>query len=320
MISFIFPGQGSQYVGMGKDLYENYACARKVFDSANRILGFSITDLCFNGPEELLSQTENAQPAILTTSIASLEVLREVLKQQLDVKITPSYVAGLSLGEYTALFVAGVLKLEDAVMLVRKRGMYMKEAAKSNPGKMLSIIGLSQEDVQDTCSNSNCEIANLNCPGQVVISGSPENIQRAADLASKKGAKRTIVLKVSGAFHCSLMDPAKEKLAKEMEQVSFNSPSMEVVSNVTKRGHSNIEEIRQNLIKQVSSSTYWEDSIKFMVSKGVDVFLEIGPGTVLKGLNRRIDSNVKTINLGNTDQISSFVTRDNLQSLNCFIN
>jgi len=319
MIAFIFPGQGSQYVGMGKDLVENHVCAREVFESADKALGFSISQLCFNGPEDILRQTENAQPAILTTSIAALEVFKSVLKDKLNLEIKPLYVAGLSLGEYTALVAAGVLNFEDAVMLVRKRGMYMEEAAKNNPGKMLSIIGLSREDAEEICRTSNCEIANLNCPGQVVVSGNPENIDKAIDLANKKGAKRTVALNVSGAFHCSLMQPAKDKLAKEIEQFSFNSSSVDVVSNVTARGHSDIVEIKQNLIKQVSSSTHWEDSIKFIIDKEVSLFFEIGPGTVLKGLNRRIDSSVKTVNLGNVNQINDFATKENLDSLNCMV-
>lgn len=289
---------------MGKDFYDNCSISKNIFDRADEVLGFSISQLCFDGPEDKLTSTENAQPAILTVSIAALEAFREKTEA---LHLKPKFCAGLSLGEYSALVAAGILSFEDAVYLVRRRGQFMEEAAKNNPGKMLSIIGLSRETVEDVCRESNCEIANLNCPGQVVISGRVANIEKAMELAKAKGAKHAILLDVSGAFHCSLMEEARQKLTIEISKVKFNAPNMPIVSNVTARSEADIEKISDNLIKQVSSSTYWEDSIRFMVGDGVDCFLEIGPGSVLRGLNRRICPDAKTANIGSVEQINAFL-------------
>jgi [acyl-carrier-protein] S-malonyltransferase len=300
MLAYIFPGQGAQFVGMGKDLYDNFPIAKNIFDKADKVLGFKISELCFNGPQDKLTSTENAQPAILITSIAALEALKEKSKLQ------PKFCAGLSLGEYSALVAAEVLSFEDAIYLVRKRGQFMEEAAKNNPGKMLSIIGLDRSKVEGICSETGCEIANLNCPGQVVISGTALTIQGAMESAKTQGAKHTILLQVSGAFHSSLMEEARAKLSVEIGKVKFDPPNIPIVSNVTAKSETDTEAIRKNLIKQVSSSTYWEDSIRYMVSQGVDCFLEIGPGVVLKGLNKRINPEIKTVNLGNIEQINTF--------------
>lgn len=286
---------------MGKDLYDNFPVSKKIFYKADEVLGFSISQICFNGPADKLISTENAQPAILTASIASLEAIKEKTNLQ------PKFCAGLSLGEYSALVAAGVLSFQDVVFLVRKRGQFMEEAAKNNPGKMLSIIGLEKETVESICKESSCEIANLNCPGQIVISGKIPNIEKATELAKQKGAKRAILLDVSGAFHSSLMEEARAKLALEIRKIKFNAPKIPIISNVTAKSETNTEKIMDNLIKQVSSSTYWEDSIRFMSKEGVDCFLEIGPGTVLKGLNKRINPEMKTVNLGNTEQIKAFL-------------
>jgi len=304
MLAYIFPGQGAQFVGMGKDFYDASPAAKDIFDRADKVLGFGITQLCFNGPQDKLTSTENAQPAILTASIAALEVLRDRAKT-FDLK--PKFCAGLSLGEYSALVAAGVLSFEDAFYLVRKRGQFMEETARNNPGKMLSVIGLNREVVDEICRESSCEIANLNCPGQVVVSGKISNIEKAMGLAKSKGAKHAILLDVSGAFHCSLMEEARQKLAVEINKVKFNPPEVPVVSNVTAKGETSIDKIKENLIKQVSSSTYWEDSMRFMYKEGADCFLEIGPGVVLKGLNKRIDPQIKTVNLGNLGQINAFL-------------
>ncbi|MFC1646069.1 ACP S-malonyltransferase, partial [Candidatus Omnitrophota bacterium] len=247
-------------------------------------------------------------PAILTVSIAVLEALREHVKSvSPTLNLEPGFVAGLSLGEYTALVAAGTLTFKDALYLVRKRGQFMEEAAKNNPGKMLSVIGLSKEIVEDICRDSNCEIANLNCPGQVVISGKISQIDQAMKLAKERGAKRTVLLEVSGAFHSSLMKEAELRLTEEIRKLKFNPPKFPLVSNVTARAETEPKNILNNLIKQVSSSTYWQDSISFMVAAGVDCFLEVGPGTVLKGLNRRISPDTETINLGNVEQVKSFI-------------
>jgi len=308
MVAYLFPGQGTQYVGMGKDLYEAFACSRRIFEEADAALGFSISELCFNGPQEKLTATENAQPAIVTVSIAALEALKEQRKNAPSSPVAePEFTAGLSLGEYSALVAAGALQFKDAVCLVRKRGQYMEEAARNNPGKMLSIIGLTQEVVRGLCKETQCEIANLNCPGQVVISGKIEQIEKAKTRASREGAKRAILLDVSGAFHSSLMKDAEVKLAAHIRTVAFAHTTVPVVSNVTAQGASDPETLIQNLITQVSSSTYWERSIRYMVHAGVDRFLEIGSGTVLKGLNRRIVPDATTVTLGNAEQITAFV-------------
>jgi len=299
MSAYIFPGQGAQFVGMGKDLYENFPIAKKIFDKADEVLKLKISDLCFYGPQDKLTSTENAQPAILTTSIAVLEAFKEKNKLQ------PQFCAGLSLGEYSALVAAGVLSFEDAVSLVRKRGQFMEEAARNNPGKMLSVIGLDRGTVGNICKETGCEIANLNCPEQVVISGKTVSIDKAVESAKAKGAKRAILLDVSGAFHSSLMEEARAKLSLEINKVKFNPPKIPIISNVTAKSETNTEAIRENLIKQVSSSTYWEDSIRYMIGQGVDCFFEIGPGTVLRGLNKRINPELKTVNLGNAEQINA---------------
>lgn len=308
MFAYIFPGQGAQFVGMGKDLYDNFRNSKNVFDKADEVLGFKISELCFNGPQDELTSTENSQPAILTVSIAALEALKETIKNSnINLNLEPNFVAGLSLGEYTALVVSGSLSFKEAVYLVRKRGEFMEQTARNNPGKMLSIIGLSKEVVEEICKKSGCEIANLNCPGQIVISGKVVDIEKAMELAKEKQAKHAVLLDVSGAFHSSLMKEAESKLAKEIHKLKFSKPKVPIVSNVTAKSTDQPQEIVNNLIKQVSSSTYWEDSIRFMISNGVDCFLEIGPASVLKGLNRRIAPDTKTINLGNIEQIKSFV-------------
>jgi len=292
-VAYIFPGQGSQYVGMGRELYDAYPEAKEVFDKANEILKFDLTKLCFEGPKEELTKTDNSQVAILVHSIAALKVLEKVSSD----KFNPVFALGLSLGEYTALIASGSLAFEDGVRLVRKRGQFMQKASEKNPGKMASIIGMELEELEKLCKGFGCEIANLNCPGQVVISGSESSVELTASTAKEKGAKRAIMLDVSGAFHSSLMEPAKEKLEKEITQVTFNPPKYPVVQNVTAKPASTPEEIKQNLITQVSSRTLLNDSIQYVASEGVKTYLEIGPGTVLKGLLRKIDKSLNVINL-----------------------
>lgn len=293
---------------MGKDLYENFSSAKEIFKKADKVLGIGISQLCFNGPQDKLTSTENAQPAILTVSIAALESLKEYAKiDSCKMDLTPRFVAGLSLGEYSALVAANVLSFEEAVYLVRKRGQFMEEAAKNNPGKMLSVIGLDRSVVKEICNDTGCEIANLNCPGQTVVSGKISQIEKAMELAKNKGAKHAVLLDVSGAFHSSLMKEAELKLSAEICKLKFKTPKIPVISNVTAKSEVDPQKITDNLIKQVSSSTYWEDSIRFMAAERVDCFLEIGPGNVLKGLNRRINPDFKTVSLGNLEQIKSFI-------------
>jgi [acyl-carrier-protein] S-malonyltransferase len=301
MVAYIFPGQGAQYVGMGKALYDNFPIAREIFDKANRALGFDIAKICFEGPESKLIKTEICQPAILTVSIACLETFRS---QTPNTKhLTPRFAAGLSLGEYSALVAAGSLKFEDGVKLVWKRGQFMEEVAKENPGKMAAIFDLSLEVIKDISASTGAEIANLNCPGQVVISGSLEAVTKAIQLAKDKGAKKVVILEVSGPFHSSLMRPASSKLEIELKNVDILPPEVPVVSNVTARCEILPDEIRNNLTHQIKSPTRWEDSMKFILSKGIRNFIEFGPGKVLKGLLRRIDTSLEVYNIEKMEDI-----------------
>ncbi|MFA5068531.1 MAG: ACP S-malonyltransferase [Candidatus Omnitrophota bacterium] len=282
--AFMFPGQGAQYVGMGKTLYDNHEIARMTFDQANEILGFDLKRLCFDGPAEELTRTRNCQVAILVSSIAALRVH---LLSRCD--YVPQAVLGLSLGEYSALVCAETMCFSDAVKLVRLRGQFMEEASNDNPGKMACIIGLDTYQVEDICQESKAQIANLNCPGQIVVSGSMESIDRASILAGDRGAKRVIVLDVSGPFHSALMAQACHKLEKALKDIQFMPPKIPVISNVTAFAQDDPDMIKANLVDQMSLTTRWEDSIRNIASRGIKHFFEIGPGTVLKGLLRRID-------------------------------
>ena len=300
MVAYLFAGQGSQYVGMGEDLYESFPQSKAVFDKADKVLGFSLRELCFQGPSQELTKTQNCQPAILTVSIAALEAYKGVTSHKSQVT---SYAAGLSLGEYSALVAAEALSFEDAVYLVRKRGEFMEEEAARRPGKMLSVIGLDRESVKQLCLQTNTEIANINCPGQIVISGGVAEIEKAQAQAKGIGAKMAVALEVSGAFHSSFMKEAALKLAKELEKITINMPKIPVICNVSARQVNSTAEIKENLIKQVSSSVLWEDSMKFILSQGVANFIEFGPGSVLKGLMRRIESGAQVISIEKKEDI-----------------
>lgn len=302
MISFIFPGQGAQYIGMGKDLFDNFQSSRKIFERADTALNFKLSKIIFEGPEEELVKSKNCQPAILLTSIACLEALKERMKVQ------PQFASGLSLGEYTALVASGSISFEDGVRLVQKRGQFMDEASLINPGTMAAVIGLDAKTVEEICKEAGCEIANLNCPGQVVISGNKESIEKAVQIGPQKGAKRVIPLDVSGAFHSSLMSPAQEKLNRELEKVTINITPVKVVSNVTAKDQSSADEIRCNLSKQLTSTTRWNDSINFMAGQGVNTLFEIGPGNVLKGLIRKINADLKVVNLGKQEDFGNLAS------------
>jgi len=304
MVGYLFAGQGSQYIGMGKDLYESFPKAKEIFDKADKALGFSITKLCFEGPQEELTKTLNCQPAILTMTIAAFEAAKNIKPfshSALD------YIAGLSLGEYSALVATEAISFEDAVVLVRNRGKFMEEEAAKKPGKMLSIIGLDLEVVKKICLSTNTEAANMNCPGQTVISGGPKEIEHAQSLAKQEGAKLAVILDVSGAFHSSFMSGASVKLAQILEKTVIKMPQTTVISNVTAKPFLSVEEIKNNLVKQVSSSVLWEDSIRFILGKGVNSFYEFGPGKVLKGLMRRIDPSAQVKNIEKKEDILSLV-------------
>ena len=298
MVGYLFAGQGSQYAGMGKDLWDNFPQAKAVFEKADEVLGFSISDLCFNGPLEELTKTNNCQPAIVTMSIACWQAYLSK-NPQID-----GCMAGLSLGEYSALVAAEALSFQDAIYLVRRRGQFMEEEAAAHPGKMLSVIGLDLAKVKEVCAEVKAEVANINCPGQVVISGSAASISQAQALAKEKGAKLAVILEVSGAFHSSFMQGACSKLAKELEKINIRTPKFPVICNVTGKPVLAVQEIKQNLIDQVSSSVLWEDSMRFILAKGAINFMEFGPGKVLKGLMRRIDNSAQVVNIEKAEDIS----------------
>jgi len=302
MVSYLFAGQGSQYIGMGKDLYESFPESKAVFDKADKVLGFALSKLCFEGPLEELVKTHNSQPAILTVSIAALEVFKTVPNVHIP---APSYVAGLSLGEYSALVAAEAISFEDAVYLVRQRGEFMQEEAEKKPGKMLSLIGLELDIVKQICADSHTEIANINCPGQIVISGGARETEKAEGLARERGAQKTLFLDVSGAFHSSFMQKASLRLAQELDKIKINAARIPVVSNVNARPVTQPKEIKDNLIKQIASSVLWEDSMKLILSEGIRNFIEFGPGKVLKGLLRRIDKNAQVTNIEKKGDILS---------------
>ena len=299
-IACVFPGQGSQVVGMGRNLYESSPLSKEVFEEADEALHFSISRLCFEGPEEVLRDTVNAQPAILTTSIACFRAASEF-----GISLEPVLVAGHSLGEYTALVAANVLEFSDAVRLVRERGRLMQEAGKAKPGGMAAIIGLDEVPLEEVCRETGSQIANYNCSGQIVISGTRESIARSMDLAKARGAKRVVPLQVSGAFHSILMQPTVEGMAQAISQVDFNQPQVPIVANSTAKPLTSPDEVKEELLRQLCHCVQWQPSIEYMVSAGVLTFIEIGPGQVLSGLIRRINKEVQVLNISDIDSIKA---------------
>jgi [acyl-carrier-protein] S-malonyltransferase len=294
-IAFLFPGQGSQYAGMGKDLAEKFPAARQVFEEADEALGFALSDLCFNGPAEQLQLTENTQPAILTTSVAALRAM------EAEGFAKPDFVAGHSLGEYSALVAAGAFDLGDAVRTVRARGRYMQEAVPVGTGAMAAILGASLDVVSAACADTGagevCSPANINSPAQIVIAGEAGAIDRAVELLKERGAKRAIKLNVSAPFHCEMMKPAQERLAADLANISFKDLVMPLVTNVDARVIKTGAEARDALVRQVSQPVRWLASVEFLASQGVQSFIEVGPGKVLSGLVRQINRDLRCVNV-----------------------
>lgn len=299
MIAFLFPGQGAQTVGMGRQLYDTLPAARQLFDQAARILGYDLAQICFEGPAEKLDSTVISQPALFVCSLAALESLRTSSPEVVD---SCAATAGLSLGEYTALVFAGVLDFETGLRVVQQRGEAMQAASDAVPSGMVSVLGVDRERLQQICDETRqpgeiLQIANYLCPGNIVISGHQEACVRAAMAAEKAGAMKTIPLAVAGAFHTPIMQPAVERLAAALANVPLSRPRIPVISNVDAQPHDDPEEIRKLLVRQVVSPVYWEDSLRHLIGNGTDQFYEVGPGRVLAGLLKRIDRKIKCENI-----------------------
>ncbi|MGN7165787.1 ACP S-malonyltransferase [Paenibacillus cellulositrophicus] len=302
-VAFVFPGQGAQSVGMGKDFYDAVPASRRIFESADEVLGFPMTNMIFEGPDSELKKTFNTQPALLTASVAAFEAVREQ-------GVTPDFVAGHSLGEYSALVASGVLSFEDAVGTVRARGEFMEQAVPGGQGAMAAVLGAEREALGELCRSITAEghlveLANLNCPGQIVVSGSKEGVALVGERVKEAGGKRAIPLEVSGPFHSSLMKSAAEKLGGKLKPLSYNEPAIPVIANVTARPAASAEEIRGLLVEQVYSPVLWEDTVTYLISQGVDTFVEIGPGNVLTGLIKKTDKSVKLINVSSLDSLET---------------
>ncbi|HTG69027.1 MAG TPA: ACP S-malonyltransferase [Candidatus Udaeobacter sp.] len=302
--AFVFPGQGAQVVGMGKDVYDAFDRSRSIFEQADEALGFSLSSIIFEGPDEALKQTANTQPALLTVSVALLAALE-------GRGLRPDYVAGHSLGEYSALVAAGVLSFEDAVRTVRARGQFMEQAVPSGQGAMAAVLGAERGSLAALCAaitadGTAVELANVNCPGQIVVSGTAAGVQAVVERGKEEaGAKRVIPLEVSGPFHSSLMKPAAANLQATLASIAMQDASVPVVANVTANIATAADDIRSLLVEQVYSPVLWEDSVRYLIEQGVDTFVEIGSGTVLAGLIKKIDKNVSVISINSMSALEA---------------
>jgi [acyl-carrier-protein] S-malonyltransferase len=290
--ALVFAGQGAQSIGMGRDLAAQFPSANAWFDKANAALGYDLAKICFEGPEAELTKTEHAQPGIFLVGWVAFQLLKER---------APGLVfhatAGLSLGEFTALAAAGVMSFEDAIKVVRQRGQFMQEACETTKGGMAAVIGLDEAKTREVCAETGVQLANLNCPGQIVISGPADKMDKACEVAKAKGAKKALPLPVAGAYHSALMAGAKPKLDAALGSISLQSPTVPVISNVTAQSHGVPSEIHQRLVEQVTSSVRWEDSMRYLLAQGFTRFIELGPGKALSGFMKRIDGNAQMLNV-----------------------
>lgn len=301
--ALLFAGQGAQVVGMGKDFAEKFPTARDLFLQANAAVGYDLTQICFSGPEAELTKTEHAQPGIFLVSWVALQLLKEQAPG-LHFQAT----AGLSLGEFTALAAAGVMSFEDGLRVVRARGQFMQEACEATKGSMAAIIGLDEGPTREACVEAGVELANLNCPGQIVISGEAEAIAKACEAARVRGAKKAVPLTVAGAYHSKLMASAQPKLRAALGEIPLHLPAVPVISNVTARPHATAGEIHGRLVEQVTSSVRWEESIRYLLGQGFTQFIELGPGTALSGFMKRIDKNAKILNVSTVESLQTTAT------------
>jgi [acyl-carrier-protein] S-malonyltransferase len=298
--ALLFAGQGAQVVGMGKDLAEKFSTAKTWFNRANAALGYDLASICFHGPEPELTRTENAQPGIYLVSWVAFQLLRE---QAPSLKFEAT--AGLSLGEFTALAAAAAMSFEDGLRVVRLRGRFMQEACDATRGGMAAVIGLDDAPTREVCTEAGVVLANLNCPGQLVISGETDKIAKAVELAKTKGAKRAIPLPVAGAYHSPLMAAAKPKLQAELGGIKISSPAVPVISNVTAQAHGAPDEIRARLVEQVTSAVLWEKSMRHLLAQGFTRFIELGPGTALSGFMKRIDKSAHLFNVSDAESLEA---------------